>query len=208
MEARGLKRRGAPMRASSVSSSAVKSLPGEQGVWIFILIDMAFFCVIFASFVHERAGAADIFFRAQHSLDVHLGFINTVLLLTSSWLVALATDAAPSEPRRRIRSTLGVAILCGAAFVAIKIAEYTALIRAGISPVTNDFFMFYYFITFIHLVHVLAGMVVLAVVVGKRGAAALLVRERSSLDSAATFWHMVDLIWVMIFPMLYLVSWR
>lgn len=203
-----MKRRGAPMRASSVSSSAVKSLPGEQGVWIFILIDMAFFCVIFASFVHERAGAADIFFRAQHSLDVHLGFINTVLLLTSSWLVALATSAAPGKPRGKIRSVLGIAVLCGAAFAAIKIAEYTILIRAGISPLTNDFFMFYFFITFIHLVHVLAGMAVLALVVRKRGGEALGANERTSLDSAASYWHMVDILWVMIFPMLYLVSWR
>jgi nitric oxide reductase NorE protein len=187
---------------------AARSLPGEQGVWVFILIDMSFFCVIFASFVHERAGAADIFFRSQHSLDVHLGLINTVLLVTSSWLVALATDAAPGKPRRKIRSMLGMAVLCGAAFAAIKIAEYMTLIGAGFSPVTNDFFMFYFFITFIHCVHVLAGMVVLAVVVRKRGGEALLVSERSSLDSAASYWHMVDLLWVMIFPMLYLVSWR
>jgi nitric oxide reductase NorE protein len=185
------------MRASSVSASAARSLPGEQGVWVFVLIDMSFFCVLFASFVHERAGAPELFFRSQRSLDVHLGLINTVLLLTSSWLVALATDASAGKPRSKIRSLLGMAVLCGGVFAAIKLVEYTTLIRAGISPVTNDFFMFYFFISFIHLVHVLAGMVVLA-----------LVRERSSLDSAATFWHMVDLIWVMIFPMLYLVSWR
>jgi nitric oxide reductase NorE protein len=195
-------------RRPGVKSSAARGLPGEQGVWVFILIDMSFFCVIFASFVHERAGAADVFFRSQLSLDVELGLINTVLLLTSSWLVALATHAAPGKPRRKIRSILGFAVLCGAAFAAIKIAEYTILIRAGISPLTNDFFMFYFFISCIHLVHVLAGMVVLAVVVGKRGGEVLLVSERSSLDSAATYWHMVDLIWVMIFPMLYLVSWR
>jgi len=126
----------------------------------------------------------------------------------SSWLVTLATDAAPGKPRREIRATLGAAVLCGAAFAAIKIAEYVTLIGAGISPLSNDFFMFYFFITFIHCVHVLAGMVVLTVVVGKRGDEALLVSERSSLDSAATYWHMVDLLWVMIFPMLYLVSWR
>ena len=196
------------MRASSVSASAARSLPGEQGVWVFILIDMSFFGMIFASFVYERAGAPDIFFRSQQSLDVHLGLINTVLLLTSSWLVALATDSAPGKPRRKIRSLLGMAVLCGAAFTAIKIAEYMALIRASIAPVTNDFFMFYFFISCIHLVHVLAGMVVLVLVVSKRGGEALLVRERSSLDSAASYWHMVDLLWVLIFPMLYLVSWR
>jgi nitric oxide reductase NorE protein len=169
---------------------------------------MAFFCVIFASFAHERAGAPDIFFPSQQSLDVRLGLINTVLLLTSSWLVALATGTAPGKPRTKIRSMLGIAVLCGAAFAAIKIAEYMSLIRAGISPVTNDFFMFYFFISCIHLVHVLAGLVVLSRVVAKRGGEALLVSERSSLDSAASYWHMVDLLWVMIFPMLYLVSWR
>ena len=169
---------------------------------------MSFFCVVFASFVYERAGAAEVFFRSQHSLDVRLGLIDTVLLLSSSWLVALATDAAPAKPRRKIRSMLGMAVLCGAAFGAIKITEYSRLIRAAISPLTNDFFMFYFFISSIHLVHVLAGMVVLAVVVSQRGGEALLAREQSSLDSAATYWHMVDLIWVLIFPMLYLVSWR
>jgi nitric oxide reductase NorE protein len=191
-----------------VSTSAARTLPGEQGVWVFVLLDMAFFCVIFASFVHERAGAAEVFLRSQRSLDVPLGLINTALLLTSSWLVALATHAAPDRPRRKIRSIIGIAVLCGAAFAAIKIAEYTTLIGAGISPLTNDFFMFYFFISSLHLVHVLAGMVVLAMMVRKRGGEALLVAERSSLDSTATYWHMVDLLWVMIFPLLYLVSWR
>jgi nitric oxide reductase NorE protein len=201
-------RPGPPASASSVSSSSIKSLPGEQGVWVFILIDMSFFCVIFASFVHERAAAADIFFRSQRLLSVHLGLINTVLLLTSSWIVALATSAAPSRPRRNIRSMFGIAALCGGVFTAIKIAEYMSLIGAGISMMTNDFFMFYFFISGIHLVHVLAGMVVLVIVVRKRGDEALLERERKSLDSAASYWHMVDLLWVLIFPMLYLVSWR
>jgi nitric oxide reductase NorE protein len=201
-------RPGPPASVSSVSSSSIKRLPGEQGVWVFILIDMSFFCVIFASFVHERAAAADIFFRSQRLLSVHLGLINTVLLLTSSWIVALATSAAPGWPRRKIRSMLGIAVLCGGVFAAIKIAEYMSLIGAGISMMTNDFFMFYFFISGIHLVHVLAGMVVLAIVVRKRGDGALLERERKSLDSAASYWHMVDLLWVLIFPMLYLVSWR
>jgi nitric oxide reductase NorE protein len=201
-------RRWASIRDSSVPASAAKSLPGDPGIWVFILIDLSFFCVLFASFVVERAGAPDVFLRSQHALNVHLGFINTVLLLTSSWVVALASEAAARGPRGKIRSLLAIAVLCGAAFAAIKIAEYVALFRAGISPVTNEFFMFYFFISCIHFLHVLVGMVVLAIVVGKRGAAALLARERTRLDSAASYWHMVDIIWVMIFPMLYLVSWQ
>jgi nitric oxide reductase NorE protein len=193
---------------SSVSPSAIKRLPGERGVWVFVLIDMCFFGIIFASFAYERAGAADLFFRAQRSLDVRLGLINTVLLLTSSWLVALATNAAPHKTRREIRGLFGAAALCGAAFAAIKISEYVNLVAADFSPVTNDFFMFYFFVTFIHLVHVLAGVVVLTVVIRKRGEDSLLERERKWADSAAAYWHMVDLLWVIIFSMLYLVSWR
>ena len=183
-------------------------LPGEPGVWVFVLIDMSFFCLLFASFVYERAGQAEIFSSSQRTLDTHLGLINTLILLTSSWFVVLAVHAARIKLRKQALIFLGLAVFSGAGFVAIKVIEFKARISAGVSLLTNDFYMFYFVITFIHLVHVIAGIVILAVMANKTRRNADLAGQLKGLESVATYWHMVDLLWVMIFPLLYLVSWQ
>lgn len=183
-------------------------LPGEPGVWIFALIDMTFFGLLFTAYVIEQAGARAAFAAGQATLDVPLGLLNTVVLLTSSWLVALAVAAVREDDVAAARVPLRCAIACGVAFGVSKAVEYAAKIGAGISPLAGDFFLFYFVITFVHLVHVLAGTVVLLVMEGKVRAGGIRAGRVSALESSATYWHMVDLLWVMIYPLLYLVRWR
>lgn len=185
---------------------AGRRLPGEPGIWVFVLIDLCFFGLLFISYAYERAGQAEVFRDAQAVLNAHRGLLNTLILLSSSWFVALAVQAARN--RGRFLAWLSLAAGCGAAFVAVKLSEFHDLIGAGASMLSNDFFMFYFVISSIHLLHVLAGIVVLAVMMRQANSGAIQAGCLKGLESAATYWHMVDLLWVMIFPLLYLVSWQ
>jgi nitric oxide reductase NorE protein len=169
---------------------------------------MTFFGLLFVAYVVQQAHARVLFATSQAALDFRLGLINTVILLTSSWFVALTVVAARTDDRRSANILLMLAIACGAGFTISKAVEYTAKIRSGVSMLTDDFFMFYFVITALHLLHVVAGTVVLSVMARRARAGTIGPERMVALESGATFWHMVDLLWVMIFPLLYLMRWR
>ncbi|WP_313888546.1 cytochrome c oxidase subunit 3 family protein [Mycolicibacterium sp. CBMA 226] len=184
------------------------TLPGDQGVWVFVLIDMTFFALLFVAYIAQQLQNRELFAQSQNSLNVGLGLLNTIVLLTSSWFVALSVVAKRDENQRAVRISLNLAIACGGIFVLSKAVEYGAEIQSGVSLVTNDFYLFYFVITGLHLIHVVAGTVMLYVMAKKARSAAMTPIRLVTLESGATFWHMVDFLWVMIFPLLYLVRWR
>lgn len=185
---------------------------GPPGIWIFIALDCTSFGLFFFVFMVQRIGQAEAFDRSSHLLDPHLGLLNTAILITSSWLVALANRAGRDGDMARTRRMLLGAITVASGFGVVKIAEYVEKFRAGITVVTDEFFTFYFALTGVHLLHYLIGMVVLGVLAaGARTAAAdgeAHARYRGWLDSGALFWHMVDLLWVFLFSMLYLLGAR
>jgi nitric oxide reductase NorE protein len=193
------------MKGPSIISPArpAKVLPGEEGVWILVLGDMLVFGLFFITYLYYRAQEADLFDRSQALLNVHLGVINTLLLLTSSWFVVMAVEAVQNGRTRRAKTLLQLAFLCGAGFCAIKVIEYTEKFCQGISLVTNDFFMYYFMYTGIHLLHVAIGLGVLLFLMHSTDGATP--QDARLFESGATFWHMVDLLWIMLFPLLYLV---
>ncbi len=180
-------------------------VPGEVGLWVLIFGDMVVFAVMFISFLVQRAQAPELFRRGQDTLDRDLAALNTLVLLTSSLLVVLAMRAIRAEALRRAPLLVGGAVICGLGFVAIKAAEWGEKIHAGLTPATNEFYSYYFVLTGLHLAHVVIGIGVLLV---------LLVRSRRPLsgpgslrvvEGCACFWHMVDLLWIMLFPLVYLV---
>jgi nitric oxide reductase NorE protein len=189
---------------STTTMATSKRLPGEQGVWIFVAADMMIFGVLFASFVIERSKKVDLYNLSQLALDFNIGGINTLILLTSSWFVVLAVHAAKVDKLKQLPWFLGFAILTGMAFLGLKIFEYTTKIQAGISMLTNGFYMFYFVMTGLHMLHVIGGTVVLIVLWNKARAGDYHSRNFTGLESGATFWHMVDLLWIVLFPLLYL----
>lgn len=190
-----------PEDADEHSSSAFPS------IWTFIAIDCTSFGLFFAVFMWERLPQAALFDASAKMLDVRFGLANTLILITSSYLVALAVAAArrrdPMDMRRKL--TLGIGV--GAAFGVLKLAEYSVKIAGGITPQTNAFFGYYFGLTGVHFVHYVAGMIVLVLMLARarrdvtvdQGLTRLMV-------SGAIFWHMVDLLWVFLFPMLYLLG--
>lgn len=136
------------------------------------------------------------FAAAQAHLDPWLPVLNTLLLATSGLFAALAQRAAAKEDVRKGRRLLLLAALGGAGFLAVKFVEYAAHARAGIDIETHVFFTFYYLLTGFHAAHVAAGIALLAL-------ASWSVRPQVT-EAAAYFWHMVDLVRVLILPPLYL----
>jgi nitric oxide reductase NorE protein len=182
-------------------------VPGEVGIWVFVLGDMMVFALLFGIFVYERADQVEVFERSQGALNVTFGAVNTLLLLTSSLFVVLGVRAV----RERIRSDAGpilfvLAFLCGLAFVVNKYLEWSEKLRAGQSPADNDFYMYFYVLSGIHLLHVLIGLGVLVFLWRLSRRVEPGWKDIRALESGASYWHLVDLLWVVLFPLLYLLG--
>jgi nitric oxide reductase NorE protein len=183
-----------------------RRLPGVDGIWVFIGADSVVFAILFLSFMQDRLKNPAIFEASRQTLNMNLGGIDTLILLTSSWSVALAVQAMKrDEIDREPRLLLGGAIT-GLMFVASKSIEYFHKFAAGITPGTNPFYMWYFTLTGIHLIHVLVGTTMLTYlwVRSQRGTYDHL--HRSVPESVASYWHLVDLLWVVLFPLLYLMK--
>ncbi|MDB5977660.1 MAG: norE [Nevskia sp.] len=179
-------------------------LPGDPDVWVFIAAELLMFGAFFVAYIINRAGDVALYNSAQQTLDRGLGVLNTLFLITSSWAVATAVAAARQNRLAQVPRRLALGIVLGMAFVVVKAIEYTAKIKAGYTMLSNDFFMFYYCLTGIHLLHVFVGSTILLVCWnnardGRYGPA-----NMKGLETGASYWHMVDLLWIFLFPLLYL----
>jgi nitric oxide reductase NorE protein len=184
---------------------APRHLPGEAGIWVLILGDLLVFAIFFATFLVYRAGQVALYSAAQASLDRGFGLLNTGLMLTSSLFVALAVAQARAGPSRRVVNWLVAALGCGLAFVVSKALEWGGKLAAGVTLNTNEFYTFYYMFTGIHLLHVLIGLGVLGYLVARSSRSGPGPGYEGVMESGGAFWHLVDLLWVVLFALLYLV---
>jgi nitric oxide reductase NorE protein len=176
-------------------------LPGDAAMWVMVLGDFVFFGAYFIIFMIHRAMAPELFLQSQQHLNLTIGVVNTLVLLTSSWFIVRSVATARSgDHQGAVRLTyLGGA--CGVLFIAIKAYEWSAEIAAGHTMPANEFFLFYYMLTGVHLFHVGLGLLILGIVV--RELRNPRKRRVSMVESGATYWHMVDLLWIVIFGLLY-----
>jgi nitric oxide reductase NorE protein len=157
-----------------------------DGVWVLIGADLAVFGVLFASFMHDRVKSSHAFEESSRTLNFNFGGVDTLILLTSSWLVALAVDAAKRGPLSQVARRLAAGLVCGVAFVVSKSIEYADKLGSGISPKTDDFSMWYFTLTGLHLVHVIVGSALLAVVWSKARNATFTSQHRVVLECIAS----------------------
>jgi nitric oxide reductase NorE protein len=183
-----------------------RHIPGEIGIWVFILGDMTVFALLFATFAYYRAQQVQIYLLSQAALNRTFGLTYTLLLLTSSWVVALGIDSVRKGRPSAARPLFAIAFACGASFVIMKCFEYSAKVRAGITPMTNDFYSFYYILTGLHLMHVLVGMIVLLFMRALARTSHPTNSQIALLECGATYWHMVDALWIVLFPLFYLMK--
>jgi nitric oxide reductase NorE protein len=178
-------------------------IPGEIGIWIFVAGDMLAFTIIFAVIVTGRMDQPAVFEQGRHTLHMQFGALNTLLLLGGSLLVVRAMRALRTGSRHAA-VLFGLTALCGGIFVIDKGIEYSLLIREGHGITENTFYGYYYFATLLHLFHLLLGIagMVIAVRIAKREFNTS--RELKLCEVFGTYWHLVDLLWVVLFPLLYL----
>jgi nitric oxide reductase NorE protein len=183
------------------STGRTAHLPGDIAMWVMVLGDFVFFGAYFIIFMVHRAMAPELFLQSQQHLNLTIGVVNTLVLLTSSWFIVRSVATARSgDYQGAVRLTyLGGA--CGVLFIAIKAYEWSAEIAAGHTMPANEFFLFYYMLTGVHLFHVGLGLLILGIVV--RELRNPRKRRVSMVESGATYWHMVDLLWIVIFGLLY-----
>jgi nitric oxide reductase NorE protein len=174
----------------------------NKGIWIFVGIDLAIFSLFFLIFLVEKSTAQQLFDQSRGQLNNTIGFVNTLILITSSWLLVRSIRQMNASASRA-RLFLAGSMLFGLLFVVFKLYEYYEKFSAGISLLENTFFTFYFLLTFIHFCHVIGGLIALFVIFGwlKRGVSQ---HTTSAAESIGIYWHMVDLLWIYLFLILYL----
>lgn len=199
-----------PASPARPARPARDDVPGEPGLWIFVLGDMALFGAFFVAFQWQARAEPALFAAASSELIVGVGLVNTLVLLTSSVFVVAAVRAVARGARDRAARALPAALGCAAVFAVLKVGEYVAETGAGNTPATGVFFTYYYVLTGIHLLHVVIGAALLgAAWWGLRPDVHTDVRtgiptvSARFVEGAGIYWHMVDLLWVVLFTLLY-----
>ena len=182
--------------APAHAHAATGALPGNPMMWLLIAAELMVFGGALVAYAGARSLDPAGFVLAQDGLDRLAGVINTAVLLTSGLFAAFAVTAREAGRRGLARAWLGAASLLGVVFLLVKAREYGAEFDAGHGLGDGGFFTLYFLITGFHAVHVVFGIVILAVVA--------VFDDIEHVETGTAFWHMVDLVWVVIFPCLYL----
>lgn len=171
-------------------------LPGDFMMWVLIASELLVFGAALLAFVAVRATDVTGFAADQQQLNQTAGAANTIVLVTSGFC-GFSRLGERKIPKTRARVMLAAAMTLGLVFIGVKGIEYWQKAEAGIGLDSSPFFTFYYLITGFHAAHVIAGIVIFALV--------SYFDDKRNIETAAAFWHMVDLVWVILFPIIYLV---
>lgn len=195
----------------------------KLGIWLFLATEILLFGGLFAGFAIYRWMYLDAFHAASHQLDWKLGALNTVVLIFSSLTAALAVDAAQKSNNKKVTQYIAITIACGLIFLVVKYIEYSAKYHHGLFPGGPEvhglawqnadfvrqyktFFGLYFCMTGLHALHVIIGMGLLTWVINKSRKNRFSYKYYTPVEVGALYWHLVDLIWIYLFPLLYLVG--
>ncbi|MEP1094768.1 MAG: cytochrome c oxidase subunit 3 [Cyclobacteriaceae bacterium] len=178
--------------------------PGGILIWIIIFIELITFGIALITMVYYGEQEPILFRDSRLQLNVTFGTINTVLLLTSGFFMANTVHELKQESIPKAKKHLLATMLFGVLFLVLKGIEYDSKIDEELLLSTNTFFTFYWMLTLFHVLHVIVGLIILvAVFFG-------MLKENSipkmeDVEAGAAFWHMCDLIWLLLFPVIYLI---
>lgn len=181
-------------------------IPGDPPFWMFIIGDMLVFAFMFCAFSFARGQEPAVFAEGHARLNQTLGLINTLLLLTSSWFVASGVNAARGSRAAATPVLLAAGVVCAIGFCVIKGFEYAEKIRHGDIAQNDSFLSYYFVITGIHLFHVVVAIGVMSVIALRWHLLAPERRAIQPLETAATLWHLVDLLWIFLFALIYMMA--
>jgi len=186
--------------------------PGDFGVWIIIYVELLTFGLFFVGYAFSRRADVELFNTSQLMLNQTSGFINTFILITSSYFVAKGvakmramTKETQEMANKEASKWLKFAMACGVAFLMIKISEFYHIFDQGINLSTNKFFMFYLLLTMFHFMHVFLGTIILFNIHQRTKVLGYTPEDYRGFESGASYWHMVDLLWIVLFPLVYII---
>lgn len=183
-----------------------KRAPGNIAIWILIYAELTEFALFFIVFLVARSHNQELFAAGPERLNTLAGALNTLVLISSSYFIARAVSCINTGQQKRAIRWLWVTLGAGAGYCLIKGWEYYWNHSHGIDSKTDIFFSLYYYLTFNHLLHVLVGMCTILFVTFRAQMNIYNQENSEGLESAASYWHMIDLVWIIIFPLLYVLQ--
>lgn len=193
------------MESSTTIENEQRLLPGDLAIWFFIFAELLVFGIFFVVYSMQRLQNLELFNQYQETLNKETGAINTVLLITASYFVVRAVEEIKKNNISSCVNWLYASLAMGAGFLMLKSYEFYSKFSVGIGMDTNDFYFFYISLTFFHFLHVILGMIIIFAVVifAKKGKYSA--QEHTGIETAASYWHMVDLVWIVLFPLVYII---
>jgi cytochrome c oxidase subunit 3 len=204
--------------AHHFSDSVQQAESAKLGMWIFLLTEILLFGGLFCAYAVFRAWNHEMFYSAHKFLDVTLGSLNTVVLITSSVTMALSIHAMQLGRKKQTLILLAATLLLAAVFLVVKYFEYSHKFHLGQLPgkyytftgVPGDnphiFFSVYFAMTGLHGLHVLGGMGAIIWMMVRTAKNNFSPEYYTPLELTGLYWHLVDLIWIFLFPLLYLIG--
>lgn len=191
----------------------------KQGMWVFMVTEVLMFGGLFVGYLIFRGMYLDAFKQAHHELSWKLGGLNTLVLLTSSLTMAMAVSSSQRGDRAKTNANLWLTFMFGIGFLIVKYFEYSAKFHHGLLPAgyfTNEhlkevekaplFFSFYFSMTGLHGLHVLVGMGLMLWLIRRNSRGDFSAHHYTAVELVGFYWHFVDLVWIYLFPLLYLVG--
>ncbi|MDA0667652.1 MAG: cytochrome c oxidase subunit 3 [Planctomycetota bacterium] len=186
------------------SSGKFRQLPGDAAWWVFLSAEFATLSIFFVAFAWSKTADPEVFAQGQRLLHPDVGFANTLVLITSGFFAARGVLALHQQRHTSCARWYAAAAALGVVFLGIKTWEYAEKLGDGINLSTSNFFFFYFFLTGFHYLHVMLGVGFLSVMAWKVRRKPVEESTVMNFESSAAFWHMLDLVWVILFPLLYL----
>ena len=186
--------------------------PGDFAIWIIIYVELLTFALLFVGYAFSRRADVAVFNASQLLLSQTSGFINTLILITSSYFIVKAVQSIKNmtvqtvnKANQRASKWLVSAMFLGILFLIIKVFEFSTIFGMGIHLSTNTFFMFYLLLTMFHFMHVMLGLIILWNIYQKTKTIGYTVYDYSGMETGASYWHLVDLLWIVLFPLVYII---
>ena len=187
------------------------------GMWLFLATEILMFGGLFAGFAYMQSRFPEAFFEGHKHLQVPLGALNTIVLLISSFTMVMAVHKAATNKQKQLIAYLSITIVCACMFLVVKYFEYSHKFHDGLLPGrffsnTEDptghqfiFFSFYFMMTGLHGIHILIGIIVLGWLLRRSIRGDFTSSYYTPVDLVGLYWHLVDVIWIYLFPLLYLI---
>ncbi len=191
------------METQDISYKNIYYPPGGILIWIIIFLELFTFAAALIAMVFYGKQEAELFHNSRLQLNATYGMLNTIFLLTSGYFMAVSVAELKRKNIEKFKKLLLLTMFFGILFLILKTIEYNGKIAEGLDISYNTFFTFYWMLTLFHVIHVLVGLVILTSVyfgIKKKNSTTTI----EDVEASAAFWHMCDLIWILLFPVIYL----